>query len=69
MSRIDSMARFEDPDSGLKPVGKCCDYCFGELYKGDYVVETVDGDILHEECANRFFEDVYIERKYYAGEE
>lgn len=52
MTRLDTMARFQEPDDEAKPVSTC-ESCYEDLYVGD-TVHTVNGEIYcSNECVGR----------------
>lgn len=54
MSELD---RF-NPDDTDSIVASCAS-CGGEIYEGDSVVLTTEGDIIHDECFAAFARDTY----------
>jgi hypothetical protein len=55
--------------SGLeeKEVVACeCEYCGGEIYEGEQVIDTSDGTV-HEECFDEFAKEV-LDFKYITAE-
>lgn len=68
MSRLKTMARFDERIDEPSEFGRC-DHCGGEIYDGDYIAETTEGDVLHDDCVDEFLESIYVDRRYYAGKE
>ncbi|AHD06483.1 hypothetical protein [Paenibacillus larvae] len=48
-----------DYDGSEPDVVATCASCDGEVYEGDDVVLTTEGDIVHEECFAAFARDTY----------
>jgi len=49
MSRLQTMARFKEPDNEPAPV-TYCDCCGSELYEGDFVVKFDNEIFCDSEC-------------------
>ncbi|QHZ51153.1 hypothetical protein ERICV_03238 [Paenibacillus larvae subsp. larvae] len=49
--------RFDYDDTD--PIVASCASCDGEIYEGDSVVSTTEGDIVHEECFAAFARETY----------
>jgi hypothetical protein len=65
MSRLDSMARFDETVEEAEVVGECACGCDGEITAGEYVIETNDGDIVLEDHWNDYVDKTYVIRKFY----
>lgn len=48
-----------DYDGSEPDVVATCASCDGEVYEGDDVVLTTEGDIVHEECFAAFAREIY----------
>jgi hypothetical protein len=59
MSRLDTMARFEEPEIPNPTPVKYCVECGCEIYPGDNYYKTEDGDRCPE-CAKNYPEEGYI---------
>lgn len=60
MSRINTMARFNENVPDTKVVGQCV-HCRGEVTEGDEVVHTLDGgNLVHrDDCWAKYCDENY----------
>lgn len=49
--------RFNPDDTD--PIVASCASCDGEIYEGDSVVLTTEGDFVHDECFAAFAREIY----------
>lgn len=55
-----ALDRFRPPDADppTKRVATCA-YCDDDVYDGDYVCETYDGEIVHDDCWRDWCAEMY----------
>lgn len=68
MSRLSTMARFDETVPDDPQVFGYCACCGDEIYVGDCVYEMVDGKTVLDGHEMDYLRDLYVERRYVAGE-
>lgn len=47
---------------------RCDCGCGTDIYAGDFAIETLDGDIVYEDCWAGYCEKLYVRSRFLAGD-